>query len=125
MGHGMVGLLRSLRGKESARQCQRHRRCGCNPQEDSLEEEIATHSSIFAWKILWPEESGGHRPQGCRVGYDMTTEHIHTVWQILPLPLGTSMWYPMVGTCTSGQTASEKESNFYFTKYPHEREGLE
>ena len=31
-------------------------------QEDSLEEEIATHSSIFAWKILWTEDPGSHRP---------------------------------------------------------------
>ena len=28
-------------------------------QEDSLEEEMATHSSILARKILWLEESGG------------------------------------------------------------------
>ena len=27
-------------------------------QEDPLEEEIATHSSILAWKILWTEEPG-------------------------------------------------------------------
>ena len=25
-------------------------------QEDPLEEEMATHSSIFAWKIPWTEE---------------------------------------------------------------------
>ena len=28
-------------------------------QEDTLEEEMATHSSILAWKILWTEEPGG------------------------------------------------------------------
>ena len=28
-------------------------------REDPLEEEMATHSSIFAWKILWTEEPGG------------------------------------------------------------------
>ena len=27
-------------------------------QEDSLEEEMATHSSILAWKIQWTEEPG-------------------------------------------------------------------
>ena len=26
--------------------------------EDSLEEEMATHSGILAWKILWTEEPG-------------------------------------------------------------------
>ena len=28
-------------------------------QEYSLEEEMATHSSILAWEILWTEEPGG------------------------------------------------------------------
>ena len=28
-------------------------------QEDPLEKEMATHSSIPAWKIPWTEESGG------------------------------------------------------------------
>ena len=27
--------------------------------EDPLEEEMATHSSILAWEILWTEEPGG------------------------------------------------------------------
>ena len=27
--------------------------------EDPLEEEMAAHSSILAWKILWIEELGG------------------------------------------------------------------
>ena len=28
-------------------------------QEDPLEKEMATHSSILAWKIRWTEEPGG------------------------------------------------------------------
>ena len=28
-------------------------------QEDPLEEEFATHSSILTWEILWTEEPGG------------------------------------------------------------------
>ena len=28
-------------------------------REDSLEKEMATHSSILAWKIPWTEELGG------------------------------------------------------------------
>ena len=28
-------------------------------REDPLEEKMATHSSILAWKILWTEEPGG------------------------------------------------------------------
>ena len=39
--------------------------------EDPLEKEMATHSSIPAWKILWTEEPGGLQPMGSqRVGCD-------------------------------------------------------
>jgi len=30
-------------------------------QEDPLEKELTTHSSILAWEIPWKEESGGLR----------------------------------------------------------------
>ena len=33
-------------------------------QEDPLEEEMATHSSIPAWRIPWTEEPGGPQPTG-------------------------------------------------------------
>ena len=38
-------------------------------REDTLEKEIATHSSILAWKIPWTEEAGrlqsmGHKEAG-------------------------------------------------------------
>ena len=32
--------------------------------EDSLEKEMATHSSILAWKIPWTEEPGGLQSMG-------------------------------------------------------------
>ena len=28
-------------------------------QEDLMEKEMATHSSVLAWRILWTEEPGG------------------------------------------------------------------
>ena len=31
-------------------------------REDPLEEEMATHSSILAWRIPWTEEPGGLQP---------------------------------------------------------------
>ena len=38
-------------------------------QEDLLEEEMATHSSILAWKIPWTEEPGKLQSMGSlRVG---------------------------------------------------------
>ena len=33
-------------------------------QEDPLEKEMVTHSSILAWKILWMEEPGGLQSMG-------------------------------------------------------------
>ena len=39
--------------------------------EDSLEKEMATHSSILAWRIPWTEEPGGLQSMGLqRVGHD-------------------------------------------------------
>ena len=32
--------------------------------EDPLEKEMATHSSILAWKISWTEEPGGLQSMG-------------------------------------------------------------
>ena len=39
--------------------------------EDPLEEEMAIHPSILAWKIPWTEEPGGLQSMGSqRVGHD-------------------------------------------------------
>ena len=39
--------------------------------EDPLEEGMATHSSILAWRIPWTEEPGGLQSIGShRVGHD-------------------------------------------------------
>ena len=40
-------------------------------REAPLEEEMAAHSSTFAWKIPWAEEPGGLQSMGLqRVGHD-------------------------------------------------------
>ena len=40
-------------------------------QEDPLEKEMATHSSILAWRIPWTEEPGGLQSTGLqRVRHD-------------------------------------------------------
>ena len=40
-------------------------------REDPLEKEMATHSSILAWKIPWTEEPGRLQSMGLqRVGHD-------------------------------------------------------
>ena len=59
-----VGFPDNSVGKESA----------CNEipgREDSLKKEMATHSSILAWRIPWTEELGGLQSMGSqRVGHD-------------------------------------------------------
>ena len=48
-------------------------------QEDPLEKEMATHSSILAWEIPWTEKRGRLWFMGSqRVGYDWASEHTHT-----------------------------------------------
>ena len=43
--------------------------------EDPLEQEMATHSSILAWKIPWTDEPGGLQSMGLqRVKHDLVTE---------------------------------------------------
>ena len=38
--------------------------------EDSLDKEMATHSSIYSWRIPWTEEPGGLQSMGLqRVGH--------------------------------------------------------
>ena len=42
-------------------------------QEDPLEKEVATRSTILAWKIPWTEEPGGLQSMGPqRVRHDCT-----------------------------------------------------
>ena len=47
--------------------------------EDPLEEGMATHSRILAWRIPWTEEPGGLQSMGSqRVGYDFSDlAHMH------------------------------------------------
>ena len=49
-------------------------------QEDPLEKEMATHSSILAWRIPWTEELGGLQSTG-RKESDMTERlHFHLLF---------------------------------------------
>ena len=43
-------------------------------REDPLEKEMATYSSIFAWRIPWTEEFGGLQSMG-RKESDTTERH--------------------------------------------------
>ena len=53
-------------------------------QEDPLEKEMATHSSILAWRIPWTEEPGGLQSTGLKESD--TTEQIHFhfhAWKVI------------------------------------------
>ena len=53
-----------------------HRSLG---REDPLEEGMATHSSILAWRIPWTEELASCILQGCKEsGMTEVTQHTHT-----------------------------------------------
>ena len=57
-----MSLPCSSDGKKSA--CSAETRVRSLGQEDPLEKEMATHSSILAWKIPWTEEPGGPQSMG-------------------------------------------------------------
>ena len=47
-------------------------------QENPVEKETATHSSILAWEIPWLEEPGGLQSMGSqRLSHDLATKHHH------------------------------------------------
>ena len=52
---------------------------GSLSQEDPLEEGLATHYSILAWRIPWREEPGGLQSIGSQSEVDMSevTEQAH------------------------------------------------
>ena len=63
------GLSGGSHGKESA--CNAGDLGSIPGQEDPLEKEMVTHSSIHAWKIPWTEEPGGLQSMGSqRVRHD-------------------------------------------------------
>ena len=83
------GLSGWLSGKEFACQCRRCR-SECQVlslgQEDPLEEKVATHSGIHAWRIPWTEVPGGLQSIGLqRVGHNLVTEHFNLgIWYVSP-----------------------------------------
>ena len=56
-------------------------------QEDPLEQEMATHSSVLAWRIPWTEEPGGLQSMGSQ---RFRHDRVHT-------PLGETVSGPRAG----------------------------
>ena len=66
-------------GKEPSCNC---KRVQALDREDPLEKEIATHSSILAWRIPWTEEPGGLQSMGLQRVSD-TTDWLSTHYLFL------------------------------------------
>ena len=87
-------------------------------QEVPLEKEMATHSSILAWKILWTEEPDGLQSMGSlRVRHNWATSlslfafmHWRRKWQPTPvfLPGESQGRGSLVGCCLWGHTESDR-----------------
>ena len=76
-----LGFPGGAGGKESACQWRRSKRYGFHPWVGKIlwKEEMATHSSILAWKIPWTEEPGRLQSIGSqRVRHSWVTEHTQT-----------------------------------------------
>ena len=86
-------------------------------REDTLEKEMATHSSILAWRIPWAEEPGGlYSPWG-RKESDMTERlhfHFHFLWRKEVL---LDWWVSAIGIFTlhplRGRTIQWKTGNYW------------
>ena len=64
-------LVRSIAQRLKRLPAMRETRVRSLGWEDPLEKEMATHSSILAWRISWTEEPGGLQSTGSqRVGQD-------------------------------------------------------
>ena len=68
-------------------------------QEDPLEKEMATHSSILGWEIPWTEEPGRVQSMGSQtVGHDSATKQerpsLHAfTWSFLCVHLGPNFLF--------------------------------
>ena len=83
-------------------------------QEDPLEKEVATHSSILAWRIPWTEEPGGLQSmESHRVRHDWAT-HTHTHTHSLSLSLSPPISPRLPFLSTSHDHSWEKPAGLQF-----------
>ena len=81
--------------------------------ENPLEKEMATHSSILAWRIPWTEEPGRLQSMGSqRVRYDWVTNTLHDIsgaqdcwWKVISLSTW-NIWF----SSPLASIAAEKKS---------------
>ena len=72
-------LPRLYSGNESTWQCRRHKETGAWSlgQKDPREEEMATHSSILAWKNPWIEKPRGPQSMGVTENWTQLSDWAH------------------------------------------------
>ena len=70
--HRFFRVFLWLSSEEPSCQFRRH---GFNPSVGNLGEEMATHSSILAWRIPWTKEPGELESMGLQsIGHDLVTK---------------------------------------------------
>ena len=82
-------------------------------REDPLEQEMATHSSILAWKISWVEEPGGLHSMGSRrVRHDWASTHVCYMCQVAEYGRKEIMynWSRVEGFCRGWERRMEVRS---------------
>ena len=91
-------------------------------QEDPLEDEMATHSSILAWRIPGTEEPGGLQSMGLqKVGhYWATNTHIQKVHKLLVYNLQMlTESLPISGNITSPGSPKPSLNHLLGTTFPN------
>ena len=91
-------------------------------QEDALEEEVATHSSIRAWRIPWTEEPDRLQSMGLqRVGKNLVTKQLRRRWwhpTPVLLPGKSHGWRSLVGWSPWGHSESDTTERLHFQFSP-------
>ena len=94
--------------------------------EDPLEKEMATHSSILAWRIPWTEEPGGLQSMGLqRVGHDWVTNTFTftvslclTFWRTaIVFSTVTSPFYIPIGKCMRAVISPTSHQHLLFSDF--------
>ena len=72
--------------------------------EDLLEREMATHSSILAWKTHGQRSLIGYSPWGCRVGHNWATSLSFTFFNVQERLLSRRKWIAFLWSLRRHQT---------------------
>ena len=87
-------------------------------QENPVEKETATHSSILAWEIPWLEEPGGLQSMGSqRLRHDLATKHLTTTTPLFMTALFTIARTWKQSRCPSTDEWIKKLCHIYTMEY--------